>query len=71
MGLPKDYPTIPKKDMNKIFQNVPVNTVATLVSEIQAALDNKRLWVKVPFMRANNIKQQIESKAYTLDSLKY
>jgi site-specific DNA-cytosine methylase len=71
MGLPDDYPTIPKKDMNKIFQNVPVNTVKTLVDEISAALDGRRLWVKVPFMRVNNIKQQVESKAYTLDSLKY
>jgi site-specific DNA-cytosine methylase len=71
MGLPDDYPTIPKKDMNKIFQNVPVNTVKTLVDEITAALDDRRLWVKVPFMRVNNIKQQVESKAYTLDSLKF
>lgn len=70
MGLPDNYPTIPKKDMNKIFQNVPVNTVRTLVDEMKAALDGKRLWVKVPFMRVNNIKQAVESKAYTLDSLK-
>jgi len=70
MGLPKDYPIISKKDMNKIFQNVPVNTVKTIVDEMKAALEGKRLWVKVPFMRVNNIKQQVESKAYTLDSLK-
>lgn len=70
MGLPQDYPLIPKKDMNKIFQNVPVNTVKTLVEEIAAALDGKRIFVKYPFMRVNNIKQQVETKGYTLNSLK-
>jgi site-specific DNA-cytosine methylase len=71
MGLPSDYPTLPRNQMNVIFQNVPVNTVSTLVSEIKAALEGKRLWVKYPFMRVNNIKQKVESKAYTLQSLNY
>lgn len=71
MGLPKDYPDIPKEKMNVIFQNVPVNTVATIVGELKSALESKRDWIKVPFMRTNNIKQQIESKAYTFKSLYY
>lgn len=71
MGLPKDYPEIPKRFMNHIFQNVPVTTVKTLVEEIAQGLDNKRDFVKVPFMRVNNIKKQIDSKAYTYNSLYY
>jgi len=71
MGLPKDYEEIPKRFMNHIFQNVPATTVQTLVTEIQAALDGKRQFKKVPFMRVNNIKQRIDSVGYTYNSLKY
>jgi site-specific DNA-cytosine methylase len=69
MGLPKDYPEIPKNHMNVIFQNVPVTTVETLVTEMKAALEGKREWIRVPFMKVNNIKKTIDSKAYTLQSL--
>jgi site-specific DNA-cytosine methylase len=71
MGLPKDYEEIPKRFMNHIFQNVPVTTVKTLVEEIVQALDNKRQFKKVPFMKVNNIKKQIDSTGYTYNSLKY
>src|SRR5690606_10114524 len=71
MGLPADYPEIPKNHMNVIFQNVPTTTVKTLVTEMREAMSGNREWVNVPFMRVNNINKQIDSKAYTLDSLLY
>jgi len=70
MGLPKDYEELPLKSMNAIFQNVPTVTTQTLVKEIQAALDNKRPFKKVPFMRVNNIDKTIDSIGYTFNSLK-
>jgi hypothetical protein len=72
MGLPKDYPTVPRKDMNVIFQNIPVNTVATLSKEIGNALTKPKQyeWKSVPFMRVNNIKQEVDSIGYTYESLK-
>lgn len=69
MGLPKDFKEIPFQDKNVIFQNVPTNTVKTVVTEIKAALEGKREWRKVPFMKVNNINKNIDSIGYTLDSL--
>jgi len=50
---------------------VPTTTVKTLVTEMREAMSGNREWVNVPFMRVNNINKQIDSKAYTLDSLLY
>jgi site-specific DNA-cytosine methylase len=61
MGLPKNYEELPLKYVNHIFQNVPVQTTQTLVSEIAQALDGKRKFVNSKFMRVNNIKQQHDS----------
>jgi site-specific DNA-cytosine methylase len=69
MGMPKDYPEIDKRFMNHIFQNVPVTTVKTLVTEIANALDGKAEKIKLPFMRINNISQRVDSKGYTYKSL--
>jgi hypothetical protein len=55
--------------MNHIFQNVPVTTVKTLVTEIANALDGKAEKIKLPFMRINNISQRVDSKGYTYKSL--
>ena len=62
MGLPKDFKEVPAKDVNVIFQNVPVNTVRTIVEEIQRQLSNDSRWYKPTekITRVNNIKQQIE-----------
>lgn len=62
MGLPKSYKEIPAKDINVLFQNVPVTTVKTLVQEVAAALDGKRKWYRqqLNITRFNNIKQRIE-----------
>lgn len=63
MGLPKDYKEIPAKDINVLFQNVPVNTVKTIVEAIKKQLSNKGLWIKPTesITRFNNIKQQFET----------
>lgn len=62
MGLPKDYKEIPAKDINVLFQNVPVSTVKTLVQAIARQLKYKKSWVKPTesITRFNNIKQQLE-----------
>lgn len=62
MGLPKNFKEIPAKDINVLFQNVPVPTVKTMVEEIAMALDGQRKWYKPneKITRMNNIKQQIE-----------
>lgn len=62
MGLPKDFKEIPQKDINVLFQNVPVNTVETMVDEIVAALAGDRKWYRPDswVTRLNNIKQTIE-----------
>lgn len=69
MGLPEDYEEVPRRGMNIIFQNVPTCTTKTIVEEIQQVLDGKRKWKTLPFSRVNNIKKEIESKAYTYESL--
>lgn len=71
MGLPKDFKLIGKAGMNVIFQNVPVNTVQTLTTEIGKALTKPKdyEWRNVPFMRINNIKQRVDSIGYTYKSL--
>lgn len=61
MGLPQNYKEIPAKDINILFQNVPVNTVKTLTQEIMRQLDSGK-WYKPTenITRVNNIKQTIE-----------
>lgn len=62
MGLPKDFKEVPAKDVNVIFQNVPVNTVRTIVEGIEEQMTCGWTWHKPTeaIERINNIKQQIE-----------
>lgn len=63
MGMPKDFKEIPQKDINVLFQNVPVTTVKTLVEELHEAFKKNRKWY-VPMhqiTRYNNIKQRYET----------
>lgn len=62
MGLPKNYKEIPAKDINVLFQNVPVTTVKTLVEEIIRQFSSGRGWYRPTedITRINNIKQTIE-----------
>lgn len=58
MGLPDSFEEIPRKDINVLFQNVPVNTVKTLVESIVSC--DHYFKPRVPIVRFNNIKQQYE-----------
>jgi site-specific DNA-cytosine methylase len=58
MGMPKDFKEIPAKDINVLFQNVPVNTVKTLVTALVSAKNYYKPMHEIT--RVNNIKQQIE-----------
>lgn len=60
MGMPKNYKEIPAKDINVLFQNVPVTTVKTLVENIVDQRD--MTWVKAngKIVRYNNIKQTVD-----------
>jgi site-specific DNA-cytosine methylase len=62
MGMPKDFKEIPAKDINVLFQNVPVTTVRTVVEEIARQLDRGAGWKKPTeeITRINNIKQTID-----------
>lgn len=45
MGLPDDFELLdPKRNVNHICQNVPVQTAADMATEVQAVLDNAREW---------------------------
>jgi len=62
MGMPKDFAEIPAKDINVLFQNVPVTTVKTLVEEVVRQLDRSAGWYKPEekITRLNNIKQTVD-----------
>src|SRR5208282_4365218 len=46
MGLPSDFELLsPKKNLNHVCQNVPLQTARTMGYEVKAALEGQRQWV--------------------------
>jgi len=63
MGLPQDFELLdPKRQLNHVCQNVPVDTAADMASEVVAALEDERPWVKTDYLFQSNHQQKHETR---------
>ena len=60
MGLPDDMQVPDKKDIAKLFQNVPSNTSAYWINEAVEVIKGNRQFSSNSFLKQNNIKKVIE-----------
>ena len=55
MGMPSDYELLdPKKSVNHICQNVPVQTAEDMATEVKEALEGNRNWLDSTYIFQNN-----------------
>jgi site-specific DNA-cytosine methylase len=61
MGMPEDYILLnPRKSVNHICQNVPVQTAMDMASEVKAVLEGKRDWIGKDLVYQYNHTQSVE-----------
>lgn len=71
MGLPQDFELLdPKKNLNHVAQNVPVQTATDMANEVIAAIEDKRDWIEADYVLQNNYTRThvAETRSSTLET---
>jgi len=69
MGLPRDFELLnPKRSVNHICQNVPVQTARDLASEVKAYLDGKRETVNHRYVIQRNAERRHETPGAVVET---